>query len=67
MHMRLETKKNEKTRSSAQISGVMVSPKIVSPRNGVTRDGRSPPSYATALTACFTLLDYQKKTSEQDI
>ena len=40
--MRLETKQNEKARSSPQISGVMVlhnnmvSPQMVSPQNGVT-------------------------------
>ena len=40
--MRLETKQNEKARSSPQISGVMVLhhnmvlPQMVSPQNGVT-------------------------------
>ena len=46
--MRLETKQNEKARSSSQISGVMVlhhnvvSPQMMSPQNRVTQDG--PPS-----------------------
>ena len=43
--MRLESKENEKTRSSPHISGVMVShrnmvsPQMMSPQNGVTRSG----------------------------
>ena len=40
VQMRLETKQNEKTRSSLQISGVMVlHHNMVSPPNGVTWDG----------------------------
>ena len=48
VQMRLETKQNEKTRSSPQISGVIVShhnivsPQMMSPQNGVTRDGPPP-------------------------
>ena len=59
VQMGLETKQNEKTRSSPQISGVMVShhnmvssqmlsSQMVSHQNGVTRGG-PPPSDATAF------------------
>ena len=46
--MMLETKQNEKARSSPQISGVMVlhhnmvSTQMMSPQNGVTRGGLPP-------------------------
>ena len=54
VQMKLETKQNEKARSSPQTSGVMVlhynmvSPHMVSPQNGVTQSGPSPPSNGTA-------------------
>ena len=63
VQMRLETKQNEKTRSSPQISGAlvshhnMVSLQIVSLQNGVTRGGLPPPSDATkaAQTALLNM------------
>ena len=54
VQIRLETKQNEKARSSPQINEVMVlhhnmvSPQMVSPQNGATRGG-PPPHLATLL------------------
>ena len=48
VQMRLDTKQNEKTRSSTQISGVIVSYHMVSHQNDVIRGGPPPhPSDAT--------------------